>query len=272
MQDNLQFGYPLKFGPNLISEIEFAIKNFDFIEFTLELDENSLNLLPSFSEKEIFEIKRLTENHKLISHFDWDINPFEYLDEIEKSIEILREIGIQGITMHSYKTGETLEENTRDNITLVSKINNFCKEINIELRIENDAKDFFSKETNFSKLMANFPDLGITLDVGHANKTSDTELDLFLKNFAGRIKHIHLHRNVGQIDHLFFENKNEFDEIISKILATGYSGTITLETHFILENGEKVYLNHREKLEERRKMFLRQSSIIGIKIKSTQKA
>lgn len=67
-----------------------------------------------------------------------------------------------------------------------------------------------------------------------------------------------------QTDHPFFEDKKEFEVFVSKIKVSGYDGTITLETHFILENGEKIYLNHGEKLEERRNFF-KQLETLGIK-------
>lgn len=262
----MKYGYPLKFGPNILSEVEFAFKNFDFIEFTLELYEKTLDFLPSLPKNEVDKIKELTKGCKLISHFDWDINPNEHLKEIEESIKILAIIGVTDITMHPYKSGETLEENLEKNTVLISKINEFCKQKNISLRIENDAKGFFSHIENFSKLLSNFPDMGMTLDVGHANKTSENELDLFLKNFAGKIKHIHLHKYIpNKTDHLFFEDKKEFDRLISKIEAGGYDGTITLETHYILKDGERVYLDHRDNLEERRENFLKQLKVLEIK-------
>lgn len=261
----MKYGYPLKFGPNLLSEVEFAVKNFYFIEFTLELYEETLGFLPSLSKNEVAEIKKLTKNYKLVSHFDWDINPNEHLIEIGESIKILSDIGVTDITMHPYKFSEILEENLEKNVGLITKINGFCKQNNISLRIENDANGFFSHIENFSKLLSNFPELGITLDIGHANKTSENELDLFLKNFAGKIKHVHLHKYLpGKTDHLFFEDKKEFEDIISKIRGSGYDGTVTLETHFVLRNGEKVYLNHREALEKRREVFLEQLKILNI--------
>jgi|GEM_PF-2467677 len=261
----MQYGYPLKFGPNLISEIEFTVENFDFIEFTLELYEKTLDFLPSLTKNEVDEIKKLTKGYKLISHFDWDINPNEHLKEIEESIKILAILGVTDITIHPYKSGETLEENLEKNTGLISKINEFCKQNSILLRIENDAKGFFSHVENFSKLLNNFPDMGITLDVGHANKTSENEFDLFLKNFAWKIKHVHLHKYISnKTDHLFFDDKKEFEDVVSKIKDNGYEGTITLETHFVLKNGEKIYLNHGETLKERRKAFITQLEILGL--------
>ena len=73
--------------------------------------------------------------------------------------------------------------------------------------VENAASPPFNRATTLSNLIRKIPNLAITLDVGHANRTSRLAVDKFLKLLGGKIKHIHLHDDFGGLDHLAFENK-----------------------------------------------------------------
>ncbi len=86
-----------------------------------------------------------------------------------------------------------------------------------------------------ARLVDEIPNLGITLDIGHANKTSKIELSRFLKEFKSKIKHIHLHDNINKFGHLFFKNRAKL-KILAKIISINYNETITLETFAILKN------------------------------------
>jgi len=260
---NIKYGYPIKFNiglPKLLSEIKFAKRYFDFIEITLELDSQNLDLLLKYTFQDIQLIKRALGNFKAISHFDWDIDPFDHLKKIGNIIKVLKKLGIHQLTVHPYEKSNKSFQDIND---LLLKINRICEKNKILLCIENNSSAVFSKASEFAKLINNIPNSNITLDIGHANKISKSELDLFLKRFYQKIKHIHLHDNYGQIDHLFFNNKNKFKKIISKINSINYSGTITLETFHILKNGQKKYLSaSRDNIIKRRKLFLDQLKMI----------
>ena len=78
--------------------------------------------------------------------------------------------------------------------------------------------------------------LSLTLDLGHAQLLSDKNTSFgFLETFPDRIRHIHLHDNLGgnsQADDLHLavgKGVVDFDAIFPRLNQTGYDGTLTLE-------------------------------------------
>lgn len=259
---NIKYGYPTKFNiglPRLLSEIKFAKKYFDFTEITLELDPEHLDLLLGYTSQDILRIKKALGDFKAVSHFDWDVNPFNYIKKIGDIVKVLKKLGIQQLTVHPYEKSGESSQNILD---LLLKINQVCEKNKILLCIENNSSGIFSKASNFARLMNNISNVGITWDIGHTNKISELEFDLFLKKMGPRIKHMHLHDNIGQIDHLFFKNKLKLKKILSKINSIDYHRTITLETIHILKNSKKIYLSVSLYKNERRKSFTNQLKMI----------
>lgn len=264
---NIKYGYPTKFNiglPRLLSEIKFAKRHFDFIEITFEIDPEHLDLLIKYTSQDILKIKKELNKFNVICHFDWDVNPFNHFKEICDSIKVLKRIGIQQLIIHPYPIEQKIKKDVEINFNFISKINKVCRQNKIQLCLENNGSKLFQKVSDFAKLINKFSDILITLDIGHANKTSKSEFDLFLKKFSKRIKHIHLHDNIGDIDHLFFKNKNKLKKIIKKINSIDYFGTITIETHYIFKNNKKIYLSaYGDKINEKRKSFINQLKMIN---------
>jgi len=80
------------------------------------------------------------------------------------------------------------------------------------------------------------PSLNLTLDLGHAQLLSDKNTSFgFIEKFPDRIRHIHLHDNLGgdsQTDDLHLpvgKGVVDFDAIFPRLNQIGYSGTMTLE-------------------------------------------
>ena len=80
------------------------------------------------------------------------------------------------------------------------------------------------------------PSLNLTLDLGHAQLLSDQNRSFgFVEQFPDRIRHIHLHDNLGgdsQADDLHLplgKGVVDFDGILQRLSQTGYTGTMTLE-------------------------------------------
>ena len=80
------------------------------------------------------------------------------------------------------------------------------------------------------------PSLNLTLDLGHAQLLSDKNTSFgFIDKFPDRIRHIHLHDNLGgnsQIDDLHLpvgKGVVDFDAIFPSLYQIGYRRTITLE-------------------------------------------
>ena len=227
---------------DLISEINFAKKYFDFIEITLKLD------LSEYTSQYISKLKTNLNNFEVLGHIHWEINSSKELNKIYENIRIFKKLGVKKITIHPYQNIQNV----------LFEISNFCNKNKLQLLIENTSNEPFNRAINLAKLIDDIPNLGITLDIGHANRTSRTELSKFLKIFKTKIKHIHLHDNVGKFDHLFFKKRNKFKRIITKINSINYNGTITLEMFAFLKNNQYVSVYNNK----RRKLFIKQLEMI----------
>jgi sugar phosphate isomerase/epimerase len=102
----------------------------------------------------------------------------------------------------------------------------------IGLMIENLPENF-NTVMQLSELLDPLPELGLHLDIGHANLRTDhnTTRDL-LTAYGSRLRHVHLHDNKGGVDDLHLPlgvGTIEVAHYIHMLQAIGYDGTITLE-------------------------------------------
>jgi sugar phosphate isomerase/epimerase len=238
----MKYGFMPSFEIDLISEIKFARKCFDFIEITLKLD------LSEYTAPYISKLKRTLNNFEVLGHIHWEIKLPNEINKIYENIRIFKKLNVKKITIHPYPNIQNV----------LFDINDFCKKNKLQLLIENSSSEPFNKATNLAKLTENMPNLGITLDIGHANRTSKIELNNFLKKFKSKIKHIHLHDNVGGFDHLFFKNRNKFKRIITEINSINYNGTITLEMFSFLKNNQYISVHDTK----RRELLIKQLEMI----------
>ena len=243
----MKFGYMSGFRGDLLTEIEFAKQYFDFTEITIQ---------PALLETihDIFyDLKSTTVNFEVLGHIHWDVVKF---DEIVKNIEVLRDLGAKKITINPFQN-LSIEENAK----ILNEINIVLRKNNMQLLIENVSSTPYNSAVNISKLLEKIPNVGITLDVGHANRIF--ELDKFIDIFKDKIGHIHLHDNLGDSDHLFYQDQSRVDGIFSKLNLATYDGTILLETFSIMKDNK----NTSQKFEAIKKLHIEQLK----KIKNTPK-
>jgi sugar phosphate isomerase/epimerase len=89
---------------------------------------------------------------------------------------------------------------------------------------------------DFEPVIDQVPDLGLTLDVGHANLGgSENKSIAIIEKFGRLIRHVHLHDNRGgqsKDDDLHLPigtGTVDFPGIMAALLRAGYDGTMTLE-------------------------------------------
>jgi sugar phosphate isomerase/epimerase len=89
---------------------------------------------------------------------------------------------------------------------------------------------------DFQPVMDEVPDLGLTLDVGHANLDGAVNKSIAItEKFGNLIRHVHLHDNRGgqsKDDDLHLPigaGTVDFPGIMASLLRVGYYGTMTLE-------------------------------------------
>jgi len=251
----LKLGYMPDFHANLLSEVEFAKKHFDFVEITLKMD------LSEYTEEFLKKLEDTIEDFEVLGHLHWEINlsKKEIIPNRELvfgMINIYENLGVKRITIHpSSDKGDNLEDIERNNLRHLLEISDFCRKKGIMLMVENNAHNPFNKAAILNKLVSKLPDRAITLDIGHANQFE--ELDSFLK-MGDMINHIHLHDNVGKKDHIMFKDKAKLDKILASLKLINYSGSITLEMFFSLEGENYSDLNP----EKRPDLLVHQAKLI----------
>ena len=261
----MQFGYMPSFYAELLNEVEFAVNNFDYIEITLKEE------LELYSPACISKIKDSIRNLPLMGHIHWNID-FSNGDPAEtgkalKSVEIFRKLGAEKITVHPSNSKNrdgtgNFPALIKNNIESLKKINAFCESLNIQLLLENKIRPPFNKATDFLHITEEIPGIKITLDTGHAELTSPTEGDNFLKLLTHVIGHIHLHDTFNGYDHLFFDNTDKLNIWLAKLRKCGYNQTVTLEMF------DKLKDNKPEQLEskERNRLLLVQLNMINNRV------
>ena len=108
--------------------------------------------------------------------------------------------------------------------------------------IENVPAGFNTTE-QLRDLLAPLPDLGLHLDVGHANlRVPANTTEPILARFGGRLRHVHLHDNKGDADlHLpLGAGSIDVPRMVRAIRGCGHDGTITLEVF----TPDRHYLEH----------------------------
>jgi sugar phosphate isomerase/epimerase len=246
----MRFGCMTGWRGDLRDEIRFAKKHFDFIELTL---------IPARLRRKssyFASIKKELNGAEVLGHLHWDVKK---LSEIYRNIMILKRFGAKKMTIHPFTDPKmSLQHNIEYNIKILSKINAFCKKNGIQLLIENVSGAPFDRFANIAKIINKIPNICVTLDVGHANKTAKGELNLFLKKFGPKIKHVHLHDNAAKKDHLFFDDASRIKKTIVKLTSAGYTGTVTLETFSVMKKNKHLSLE----FPELKKEHLRQLKLL----------
>ena len=239
----MKFGYSAGWRGNIFSEIEFAKKHFDFTEITIQPE-----LLKTIDE--IFtDIKNAIGDFEVLGHVHWDVIE---TDDIIKNIEVLKNLGAKKITVHPFQN-LTIEENA----VIFNKISHFSEDNDLILLIENVSGAPYNKAEAMAQLAALVPGAKITLDIGHANR--NLELENFMESLKSKVGHIHLHDNIGTMDHVFFTDKTRLNKMIDAIKSIGYDDTVLMETFSVMKNGAN---ESQESLEDIKKLHIEQLKLI----------
>jgi sugar phosphate isomerase/epimerase len=231
----------------LLSEVNlFGDMSFDYLELTIEAP-------MATPEKVAAKKKKLLDalasyNFGIIAHLPWYFNLAHPYPRIQKAIDVefhdaislACEMGAKKITLHPEflpNLSITREEMATNSIAKVISLYEFAKAGGSELLLENFEGRAFAI-ADFKHLFSKCK-IGMTLDVGHASTAGSEGVDAFISAFKSRIKHVHLHDNMGKNDdHLpLGAGKLGTKKIVGK-LKSFYDGTITLEVH----SPERIHL------------------------------
>ena len=241
----MKFGamnFPVK--PVLKEIAEIGEMGFDYVELTLDPPEaNPQKILTQ--KKSILEL--LTRyGMGITGHlptFLWTADLYESLRRVSiqenfEAMEAAAELGITKMALHpGYITGlgkfvlDKAKSHAMESIEIILKK---AISLNITLGIENmfPQSHFLSNPNEFQEVFDAFPEIRLTLDIGHANLGAGrNKSSEFIRLYGYRIGHVHACDNFGKEDsHLpVGAGIIDFRKILRELKETQYDDTTTLE-------------------------------------------
>ena len=203
----------------------------------------------------------------------FEINLGSFFDDIRSiskrkimdAIEIAGRIGAGPVVVHPGYTFlvdkvKEIEERTRDNfIEDLGEAASLAVRHGVKIGLENVHMPyfFFYNLDEFPKIKKAVPDVGITLDVGHAYVTyrakgsSDPEGEILtdLERIGiENLFHVHLHNNTGlKDDHMFLQGHIDLKRIVGGLEKLGYREKVIVESYDMEQFGMDAVM---EKLED----------------------
>jgi sugar phosphate isomerase/epimerase len=207
---------------------------FDFAELILN-DRASLNYWSNCGLADILRNKFL-----LLAHGPREGNPNDernlwtnYLPSLRETVDIAASMDIRFLTIHLWLDPRFVEKKIiEQKLDALKVISRYGERYNLVISLENLSESF----ENLMAAAEAIPSLAITLDIGHGELLSDTNTSYgIIRNLVSRVKHIHIHDNLGGLgvkDDLHLPlgaGIIDFHAILGELLKQGYNNTITLE-------------------------------------------
>jgi len=235
---------------DLLSEIETIAKmGFDFIDLTLEPP------LATSSELDLSAVKAALKASKLgiVGHTAYYLplcSPFESLrkaavEELKVCLAAFSELGAKWMNLHPDRQAPLHDRKfvIERNLQTLRELLEVSRPLGIGLMLEN-LPGSFNTVRQLAELLDPLPELGLHLDIGHANLLVEyNTADSLLATFGPRLRHVHLHDNKGgSVDlHLPLGAGNvDVPRCLRALKASGYDGTLTLEVF----SSDPHYLAH----------------------------
>ncbi len=229
----------------ILAELEaIGRMGFDFIELTIDPPEatperllaNRGSISDALSAHGIWAIAHLPCSVRTADLYD-SIRLASRM-EVFKAIDALPELGIRIANLHPSHIPRMARHmgdyGRRLGMDFLRAALERAEERGIYITIENmcPSDGWLSEPEEFEEVLEAFPDVGLTLDLGHANLLAPRNRSIeFVRRFGDRLRHLHVHDNFGLSDeHLPPLCGNvDFPSIFSAIKRSGYDGTMTLE-------------------------------------------
>ena len=159
--------------------------------------------------------------------------------EMRVSIEVAARLGAHRVVLHpSYMSGmgrnaPALYE-AYAHESLAEAVHCAAK-VGIDLCLENLFPQLtpFGTWDDWDRCFARYPQLGLTLDIGHANigPGGMTRILAYIRRFQSRLRHLHVSDNLGhRDDHLpVGDGRIDFPSVAAALNQIGYQEGLTLE-------------------------------------------
>jgi len=226
-------------GRDVVSEVEtIAALGFDFVDLTLE---------PPLAGSWQIEAKAvraaLERNHlQLVGHTAYYLplcHPFESIrraavEELKICLKVFAALGAKWVNFHPDFHAPFHERQfiIKRNLQSIGELLQSAREVGVRLMVEN-LPGIFNSVQQVAELLEPFPELGLHLDIGHANLMVEyNTTDELLRAYGTRLSHVHLHYNKGASADLHLPlgaGTLDTKYYVCALQAVGYDSTISLE-------------------------------------------
>jgi Sugar phosphate isomerases/epimerases len=154
--------------------------------------------------------------------------------EMRRCLEVFHEVGAGWMNMHPDRHTPFHDRGfyIQRNIQSIQELLPDCRRTGVGLMIENLPGEFNSAR-QLGELLDAVPELGLHLDIGHANLMVDRNTTVeILTAYGSRLRHVHLHDNKGGHADLHLPlgaGTLDVRAAIGALRRCGYDDTITLE-------------------------------------------
>lgn len=224
---------------DLLSEIQWMGRmGFDFIDLTLEPPAAYVRRL------DLAAVRAALADHGLgiVGHTAYYLplcSPFESVrraavDELKLCLEAFARLGARWMNLHPDRQAPLHDRKfvIERNLQSIRELLMVAQEHGVGLMIENLPGNF-NTARQVSELLDPIPELGLHLDIGHANLLVELNCtDELLASYGKRLRHVHLHDNKGGNADLHLPlgaGTLETEHYLRSLQAVGYDDTITLE-------------------------------------------
>jgi sugar phosphate isomerase/epimerase len=156
------------------------------------------------------------------------------VEELKRCLDQFSRVGAKWMNLHPQSHAPMHDRPfvIERNLLTISELLPTARDCGVGLMIENLPGDW-NTVLQLSQLLDPIPELGLHLDIGHANlRVARNTADEILRAYGSRLRHVHLHDNKGGDADLHLPlgcgNLNVHHQM-QLLRAAGYDGTITLE-------------------------------------------
>jgi sugar phosphate isomerase/epimerase len=169
-----------------------------------------------------------------------------YLPELMKTVDTACRMQIKLLTIHMCVDSRNISSLVlTEKIRALEELTAYAKKNGVKICLENVSESAEALKSVFNAV----PDLGLTLDIGHAELYAETNSSFeIIEKLGHAICHVHLHDNYGgqtRADDLHLpigEGIVEFATILNALIKSGYNKTMTFELkhHALLPSLKRV--------------------------------
>ena len=224
---------------DLLQEIEWiAAMGLDFIDLTLEPPAAASWKVDRAATRQALEERRLG----VVGHTAFYLPIASGIEEIRRAaveelrrcVDVFAAVGARWMNLHPDRHAPMHDRRffIERNLASLGELLPYATKRGVGLMLENLPGDF-NTARELGELLDPLPELGLHLDIGHANLlVLESTVDQLLSAYGTRLRHVHLHDNKGGSADLHLPlgtGTVDLRRAVRSLKALGYDGTITLE-------------------------------------------